>query len=106
MPITTRSTTCFCTVDHDEDVQPPRDPSSYGSVVDDEGETHHGGHEGTAVGGGQEAEDGEDHGDDGHGEHLDAVAHRDGEQHRVRGSAEHVAVHKLPAGLLLGLLGV
>ena len=60
-----------------------------------------GGHEGAAAGGREEAEAGEAEREQRHQRELHARAHQHGEQQRLRRRPEHVAVHQLPAELLL-----
>ena len=65
---------------------------------------HHGGHETSAVGGRQEAEQREHQRDGRHGDDLHAAADQHREHERMRRRTEDVTVHELPAGLLLRLL--
>mmetsp|Transcript_27966 Transcript_27966/g.65311 ORF Transcript_27966/g.65311 Transcript_27966/m.65311 type:complete len:466 (-) Transcript_27966:756-2153(-) len=67
-------------------------------------EQQHRRHQPSTVGGRKETEHREDHGDDAHREGLHARPHQHREHHRHLGRPEDVAMHQLPARLLLHLL--
>ena len=83
-------------------VNPGRDVAGWSAQTDEEDESA--GHQGPSVGGGEEAEAGEDQSDAGHAEELDSRAEEDWEQHSLSRRPENISVHQLPAKLLLSVL--
>jgi len=76
---------------------------SRGHAHEDE-EKQHGRQQAAAVGRREEAEHREDHRDDRHGERLHARAHEHREHHRGARRPKDVAMHELPARLLLDII--